>query len=395
MITATLLNISIALFGVIFYTYVGYPMVLWMVCRVFGGRAFRAAGVVSNGTQWPEVSIVLTMHNAAGLAAPKLANLATIDYPGEINVNFVLDGCTDGTELHIQRAIETGYRFPVYIWPQAERLGKESAIRGALPHLPGKVLMFSDADAVLASDAVRLLVQALLEKDVGVACGKEIHLTQSGSGAGSGHGLFYRYEHAVKQLQAQVTSLTYVQGGVFAMWKDLYPPAIPLGATQDGAIAFNAVLSGKRVVYVDEAESTEPYHLQTSADFARRIRTVSRAFYTVTCYPQIFLPTRTGSYGFHVFSGRFLRWVTIPIAVLANLLMIKPLLDGVVTAQIILICELVWILLAACGFILERCGVRWKLAYFCFYFSYIHFAAAMAVIRVVFGHRTAVWKPTN
>ena len=145
---------------------------------------------------------MLTMHNAAGLAEPKLANLATIDYPGEISINFVLDGCTDGTELHIQRAFEMGYRFPVYIWPQAERLGKESAIRGALPHLPGKVLMFSDADAVLAGDAVRLLVQALLEKDVGVACGKEIHLTQSNSGAGSGHGLYYRYEHAVKQMQA-------------------------------------------------------------------------------------------------------------------------------------------------------------------------------------------------
>ena len=194
MITATLLNISIALFCVILYTYVGYPMLLWLMCRTFGRRASGATRVLSNETQWPEVSIVLTMHNAAGLAEPKLGNLATIDYPGEININFVLDGCTDGTEGFVQRAIEKGYRFPVYIWPQAERLGKESAIRGALPHLPGRVLMFSDADAVLEGDAVRLLVQALLEKDVGVACGKEIHLTQSESGAGSGHGLGRRLE---------------------------------------------------------------------------------------------------------------------------------------------------------------------------------------------------------
>ena len=334
------------------------------------------------------------MHNAAGLVVPKLANLATIEYPGKINVNFVLDGCTDGTERHVQRAIEGGYRFPVYIWPQPERLGKESAIRSALPHLPGKVLMFSDADAVLASSAVKLLVRALLEKNVGVACGKEIVLTQSESGAGSGHGLFYRYENAIKQMQARVSSLTYIQGGVFAMWKDLYPPTIPAGATQDGAIAFYAVLSGKIVAHVDDAESTEPYYLQTSADFARRIRTVSRAFYTVICYPQIFLPSRTGSYGFHVFSGRFLRWMTIPIAVLANLLMIGPLIDGDITAQVILICQMIWVLLATCGFILERCGVRWKLAYFCYYFSYIHFAAALAVMRVIFGHRIAVWKPS-
>ena len=388
-----LLCLSISLFGIIAYTYVGYPIVLWLMCFFVGHRRDESATLQNQEVGWPEVSIVLTVHNASELIESKLANLAVIDYPGTVTVEFVLDGCTDYTEETIRRSIESGYRFPIHIRLQPNRQGKESAIRNALPDFSGQVLMFSDADAGLAPDAIRLLVEALMVKGVGVACGKEIHLTKSG--AGTGHGLFYRYEHAVKKMQATLTSLSYVQGGVFAMWKELYPPSIPLGATQDGAIAFHTVLSGKRVVYVDAAESREPYDIPASSDFSRRIRTVSRAFYSVLCFPQIFLPHRCGLYGFHVLSSRFLRWMTVPIAVIANLILIAPLLEGSKGAQFLFAMETGWLLLATIGFVVDVKGTRWRLPYFCYYFSYIHIAACIAVVRVLLGHRTVSWKPTT
>ncbi|MEJ7591893.1 MAG: glycosyltransferase [Planctomycetaceae bacterium] len=390
-----LLLLSIILFGIIAYTYAGYPLLLWLLCSLNIRRETPSTILHNSDRTWPEVSIVLAMHNAASLVETKLANLAQIDYIGKVTINFVLDGCSDETEDIIQRSINRGYRFPINIWLQSERRGKEAAIRNALPNLPGGVLMFSDADAELANDALRLLVETLLEEGVGVACGKEIHLSSSGAGAGSGQGLFYRYEHAIKLMQARFTSMTYVQGGVFAMWKALYPSSIPAGATQDGAIAFHTVLHGYRVVYVDKAESREPYDLPTSADFARRIRTVSRALYSVTCYPQIFLPNRCGLYGFHVMSSRFLRWMTVPVAAIANLMMVVPLMEGQIGARMILALELLWLILATIGFYMEKHGVRWKLPYFCYYFSYIHFAACMAVARVLCGQRTSVWKPTT
>jgi biofilm PGA synthesis N-glycosyltransferase PgaC len=386
--------VAAGLFLIIAYTYAGYPLVLWLRNRLIPVR-YPGPECRTSPENWPDVSIVITMHNGAPLIEPKLSNIAGLEYPGNLSVHFVLDGCTDDTQKRIADATSRGYSIPVFVHPSSDRNGKEAAIREAMPSIPGPVLMFSDADAALASDCVPLLVEKLSEDGVGVACGQEFHETSDSSGAGTGQGLFYRYEHAVKLLQSRVTSQCYVQGGVFAMWKRLYPPRIPLGATQDGAIAFHTVLSGHRVAYVPNAHSREPYHVATSADFARRVRTVSRSFYSICCFPGIFLPWRCGTYGYHVLFARLLRWMVVPIAVVANLLLILPVIHGNRLALGILVCELIWAILAFAGHRMEQQGRRWKLAYFCYYFSYIHLAAAMAVIRVLLGQRTAVWKPTN
>jgi len=390
-----ILGVSVFLFGLTLYTYVGYPLLLRLLLLLRGPRQGSAVAPPDVESDWPEVSIVLTMHNGAAFVKSKLESLAASDYPGLITVNFVLDGCTDGTADRIQEHIAGGYRYPVNVWPQAERHGKESAIRNALPNLPGSILMFSDADAELAHDAIRFLVLKLMEPGVGVACGREIHTTSSEAGAGSGQGAFYRYEHAIKRFQEELTSLTYVQGGVFAMWKDLYPPQIPVGATQDGAIAFHTVLSGRRVSYVVEATSQEPYNISTAADFSRRIRTISRAFYTICCYPQILFSTRQGFFGWHVLSNRLLRWMTIPIVILANFCLLPSLFRGNPTPLVILVCEVVWIALATAGWALERQKRRWKLAYFCYYFTYIHLAATVAMMKILRGQRTSTWTPTT
>ncbi len=390
-----LLAIAILIFCLILYTYVGYPLLLRLMVWVYGRRSRAGINPPTKDEDWPAVSVVLTMHNGQQLVRTKLANLEAIDYRGPLSVNFVLDGCTDQTEETIQQSIRDGFRFPVSIWHNARRQGKEAAIRNAMPNLAGPVLLFSDADAQLAPQALEHLVAALLQDGVGVVCGREVHQFQEGTGAGSGQGAFYRYETFIKSMLGELSSLTYIQGGVFAMWKDLYPPDIPAGATQDGAIAFHCVLSGKRVAYAADAVSVEPYDISTGADFARRVRTISRAFYSICCYPRALTLSRFRHFGLHLISSRLLRWLTIPIAIVANLFLIYPLLEKSMLAWIIVALELAWGALALVGYWSERKHRRWKLPYFFYYFTYIHLAAFAAIVKVALGSRTTTWKPTT
>ncbi|WP_068260273.1 glycosyltransferase [Rubripirellula obstinata] len=349
---------------------------------------------MTSDTDWPSVSVVVTAHNAAHLVAGKLDNLSAVEYPGELDVNFVLDGCTDGTSNAISENLSQ-VSWDVHVVETDVRNGKEAAIRHALPRLSGEVLMFSDADAEMQPDTVLELVKKLKEPGVGVACGREWHLSRNKGSAGEGQGLFYRYEDLIKQMQEKCTSLCYVQGGVFAMWKNLYPDEIPVGCTQDGVIAFDVVLQGKRVAFQPSAVSQEYYDLGMQADFARRIRTVSRAFYSAWCRRQVFNPARTGWYGVHVLSARVLRWMVFPLALTSLAMLIATSIMGDRLAMTVLLCFCVWAIATFLGFLTEVSGKRISILYLPFYFTYIHLAAMLGVLRVLFGKRTTTWTPTR
>ena len=84
----------------ILYIYAGYPILLKIVSLLRGKGDVE---ISKDRDDWPTLSIVVTAHNAAHLISEKLSNLSLIEYPGEMDVNFVLDGCTDQTAAKVQR----------------------------------------------------------------------------------------------------------------------------------------------------------------------------------------------------------------------------------------------------------------------------------------------------
>lgn len=75
------------------YANLGYPVLLWIVCRF---RVRHISGGDFEG-KWPRVSVVMVAHNEAGRIPAKLQNLLESDYPGELEVIVVCDGCEDET----------------------------------------------------------------------------------------------------------------------------------------------------------------------------------------------------------------------------------------------------------------------------------------------------------
>lgn len=236
MIAAAITLFCIAL---IFYAYIGYPILLWVLAKVFGQRRTQAFA----DDQWPSASLIIPVHNGASLVADKIANCQSLQYPGNLDIWFVLDGCTDGTADALQQAVKTSDdRWPVRVHESKERVGKEVALRQLIGDLETEVLVFSDADAQFQSDTVMQLVGPLSDPTVGVACGRETHVSggPNSTGAAQGEGLFYKIENAIKLWQIPVCSMTYVQGGVFSCRREIFPMQLRPGCTQDGLIASGA-----------------------------------------------------------------------------------------------------------------------------------------------------------
>ncbi|WP_299591428.1 glycosyltransferase [uncultured Microbulbifer sp.] len=382
--------LAVIFISLIIYCYIAYPVALWFSANIFGNSKSEAS---PKNRLMPEVTLLIPGHNIRHLINRKIKNIMNLQYEGNLTFLFVLDGCNDGSKELLESYHDKETPYPIKIYASSIRVGKEAAIANALKNVCSEVLVFSDADAILDLNCVDALVETLMKHGIGAVSGREIHQKISNNGAGEGQGLFYKYEEFIKTHLTKIGSLPYVQGGNFAMLRKLYPEKIPTGCTQDGIIAFDVVLKGYRVAYEPNAVSREEYSLSSKEDFLRRVRTVNRALYSILCRPKIFNPIKTGWYFIHVFSGRVLRWFTLFFGFFA---VISLLASGSPVAVLLTMTgAAIWIIFLLLGLFAEEKGIRIKLPYFVFYFTYIHVAAAIAVLKVMLGIKTTTWKPSR
>jgi cellulose synthase/poly-beta-1,6-N-acetylglucosamine synthase-like glycosyltransferase len=255
----------------------------------------------------------------------------------------------------------------------------------------GDIIVVSDADSAFAPDALRKLVRNFADPTVGAVTGEERRVATGGGGLGES--LYCRLDNLVKRLEGRTGSMVMVNGGFFAIRRELYP-AVDAHLTHDGVVPPLLRLAGYRTAYEPEAVSVEAYPLEAAADFERRIRTVLQAFQSYLSVPAAVNPFRTGWFAIKLLSHRFSRWFVLPwliVALVASIALWRasPLYQALLTAQ------LACYALAAIGWLLDRMGRRSRLFYIPYYFVYVHLAAFVGVLQAMLGRRVVTWTPTE
>lgn len=132
----------------------------------------------------PTVTLIVAAMNEIDVIDDCVASMSGSDYP-ELQVVVVDDASDDGTSARL-RELADRHDFTLVTMP--ERVGKKRALVAGLRHATGEVIAFTDSDCILAPDAVRRCVAALV--------------AHPGLGAVSGH---------ARALNADATLLTRVQ----------------------------------------------------------------------------------------------------------------------------------------------------------------------------------------
>ncbi len=127
------------------------------------------------------VSVVVPAYNESATIAATVRSLARNDYP-RLEVIVVDDGSTDDTAGIVYRLGLPGVRVV-----QQHNAGKPAALNTGIAHARGDLLVFVDADTVLAPDAIGRLVQPFVAADVGAVSGN--------TKVGNRHGLIGRWQH--------------------------------------------------------------------------------------------------------------------------------------------------------------------------------------------------------
>ena len=222
-------------FGVVAYTYIGFPLVVAL-------RGALRPRPLKTGPGTPSVSLIVAAHNEAAVIAQKLDNSLSLDYPrASLEVIVASDGSDDGTN-----EIVAAYEAPEVRLLALPRQGKNVTLNEAAAAARGDVLVFSDADTMLTPDSLRHLVRAFADPEVGGVAGERRHAEHVATG--TIHRVVWRLKRGIRELLSRAGSVTAAEGQVHAVRRELFTP-IPDNVLDDLWISVHVVAAHRRLVY--------------------------------------------------------------------------------------------------------------------------------------------------
>lgn len=371
--------------GLVLYTYLGYPLLLWVL--TLGRRGQRR----SRPPEPPSASLIVTAYNEQAVLREKLDNTFALDYPADrLQVVVVSDGSTDSTD-EVARSYEGR---PGFVFLRQEpNAGKTAAQNAGVGAATGEVLVFSDANSMYAPDALRQLV-ARLTDDVGCVCGELRYTNPDRAGAGEGEGYYWRYEQFLKRRESLLGALVGANGSIYALRRELFEE-LDSRIISDFILPIRLRRRGHRVIYAPEAVAVEESGRGFGQELRRRRRIVARSLYGLWREAGVLNPFAHPLLAFQIFSHKVVRWL-VPI-----LLMVLLGSCAAVTAaegepyRTLLAAQIVLYGLGLLGGLFPRgCG-RLGLFYLPAYFCAINIGAFLGLLGALRGQRHTVWKPVT
>ena len=301
--------------ALVLYSYLGYPVWLWVRSRWKARQVQRSAFT-------PSVSIVLVVRNEEEALPAKLCNLTSMDYPRDrTEILVVSDGSSDGTNAILEEWTQRGAIQSILLPNQC---GKASGLNHALPRAQGEVIVFTDVRQVIEHGAMRRLAENFADASVGCASG-ELMLGDPDSGESSrGMGLYWRVEKKVRELESLSGSTIGATGALYAARKSLVCELPPDLILDDVFVPMEVVRQGFRVIFDPRARAWDKADLGAGREFWRKVRTLSGNYQLVEAAP--WLMTRENPVRWDFVSHKLLR-LLVPFA-LAGLLLSSAWLGG-------------------------------------------------------------------
>ncbi len=367
--------------GLILYTYLIYPAVLWLLTR----RTRQPR--LSEPAVWPSVSLVLAAYNEAGVIRAKIDNTLALDYPAErFQFIVVSDGSTDATDEIVAEYAQQG----VCALRMPRNGGKTLAQNAGCRLATGDILVFSDANSMYEPQALKELVKPFADPQVGCVCGELHYANPRQAAAGKGEGLYWRYERFLKRHESLLVSALGANGSIYAVRRDLFVE-LDADIISDFIMPVRVWRNGYRVLYEPGAIATESAGGSFQAEFRRRTRIVSRSLRGLWTERAVLNPWTNGYFAMQVWSHKVLRWM-VPVF-LAVMLAASLALAGAPLYRLILGVQLIFYLLALLGYLFQNRVGRIALLYIPAYFCAINLGALVGIWNFLVGKRYQAWQP--
>ena len=141
----------IALF-IVFYTYLGYGIVLYLLVKLKELFVKPIKRKLPEDSTLPEVTLFITAFNEEEVVDEKMKNSLELDYPEDkLHIVWVTDGSNDGTNEQLR----TRWEGKATVLFQPERQGKTAAMNRGMKLVNTPIVVFTDANTMVNQEAIR------------------------------------------------------------------------------------------------------------------------------------------------------------------------------------------------------------------------------------------------
>jgi cellulose synthase/poly-beta-1,6-N-acetylglucosamine synthase-like glycosyltransferase len=368
--------------AIVAYVYFGYPPLLWS--GVLGRQISIRRGDVRD-----LISVIVPAHNEEASIEAKLHNLFASGLPREqIEILIGSDGSSDHTEDIVRQFESEGVGLVSF--PQQH--GKSAIQNGLVAVASGSILVFTDADCLLAPNALRCLIENFSDPRVGLVTGCPRFSNSQETNIVENESSYLRYETWLRERESERGMLAMASGSLFAVRRSLWQP-LPSDLGDDFALPLRVAKAGilnvldTRAVAATRLTQNDPAQM-----FRMKVRIVSKDFRALLANRELLNPLRHGSVAISLWSHKLLRWL-VPFFLLgllgSNLLLLNEPIGRMAFAA-----QIAFYAVALATLIMREGAPRlpWSIP---LSFCTVNAAAFIGVLKCLSGHTFEQWKPAR
>lgn len=377
-------------FGIllVIYTYIGYGILLYLLVRI--KERFHPYRKPVWQEELPPVTLLIAAYNEEDIVDEKMENCRALHYPQEkLTIAWVTDGSTDQTNSRLSHYPD------VRIFFQAPRKGKTAALNRAVPQITTPYIVFTDANAMLNSEALLEIVQCFADPRVGCVAGeKRIFVKEKDNASSGGEGFYWKYESRLKAWDARLYSAVGAAGELFAIRTSLFVPMPENTLLDDFILSMRIAEKGYKIDYCAQAYALENGSADIKNEEKRKIRIAAGGLQSIIRLRSLLIPDpfHLGTLRFQYISHRVLRWSLTPVF----LFLLLPLNIGLLFSDqpkiytVLLILQLFFYGTALLGAFLQKRHLKTKILFIPYYFLFMN----LNVIKGFYYLRTHKGKGT-
>jgi cellulose synthase/poly-beta-1,6-N-acetylglucosamine synthase-like glycosyltransferase len=380
--TTFILTTTLVSLFLILHVYIGYPVCLWCLSKVTKNR-----NVNSDENYLPSVTLMISCYNEIDVVEEKIINSLALDYPNDqLSIIVISDGSDDGTD-----EVALSFRAQnVSLVRQEGRLGKTSAINLAMQRCTSDIVIFSDANAMYQTDAIKKLTRNFNDSSVGYVVGAALYTDEQENSAAASENLYWKYEIALKKMESNVHSVVGGDGAIYAIRRKLFKK-MDAKDINDFVNPLQIIEQGFRGVFDEEAICTEETAGDFSKEYKRKQRIVNRSFRGLMKVKSVLNPFKFGFFSFQVISHKLLRWLQ-PIFILlfafsSILLALRDFLLFSYFSQL----GIIFLWLAQVGYFKSRQQYMSKIFFIPYYFIMVNYYSLLGVVSALAGNIQVTW----
>lgn len=352
----------------VIYTYLGYGIVLYLMVKTKRLFGYYNRGFFNNECL-PDVTLMVCAYNEEDIVEKKMNNTKALDYPKEkLHILWVTDGSNDSTNQLLKQYPEVSVAF------RPERKGKTAALNHGIKEVYTDIVVMTDANTMLNSEAITIIVKEMADPKVGCVAGEKRVVAHNGNQAAEGEGLYWKYESTLKRLDSELNSAMGAAGELCAIRSALYEEMPEDTLLDDFILSMNILSRGYRIAYTSEAYAMENGSTNLKEESKRKKRIAAGGLQSCWRLKKLMNPIKYPLTSFQFVSHRVLRWTVTPIA----LIMLIPLNVILVISNAGTFYTTIWILQlmfyfsAAAGMVLTAKGKHNRLLYIAYYFLFMN-----------------------